>query len=118
MGWFSGAQTETVELPGGNRATVRKLSYGEQQEVISAAGRIEWTGGRPEPVMDVARLRQEQTRRSVCAWEGPDFEGRPCTPANVDALPADIGNLLEAAAERVNMRLTDEEKKGSAGRTS
>lgn len=112
MGFFSTPQTKTIELPGaGNRATVRKLSYAEQQRVISEASRIEFASGKAVPVVDVGKLHHGQTRLSVCDWEGPDFEGRPCTPQNVDALPSEIGNLLQEAAEEINTTLGEEEKK-------
>jgi len=117
MGFFT-AQTEVVELDGENRVVIRKLTFAEQQEIISVASRVATVSGRPEMTMDVFRMRLEQVKRAVVSWEGPGFEGRACTPENIGALPGEIGTVLIGRVDALNARLSDEEKKASAGLTS
>ncbi len=91
---FFAQQTQVVDLGGGNTATVRKLSFGEHQQATSQAARL--VDGVLQ--VDYPKLRLEVAKVATVAWDGPDFDGQPATPANVEALPPLVGGKLADAA--------------------
>jgi hypothetical protein len=112
MSFFT-AQTRTIEIegPGGtNKVTVRKLTYGEQQGVISASTSVDMTGGTDANIkIDPAKMQELQLVAAIVSWEGPDFD-RPLTKANVLALPPAVAAAITASVEGLNEPLDDAEK--------
>lgn len=102
--------------------TIRKLTYQERQACMSMAMRIQAEtslkkgskrgegNDTAEVIIDGALLAMEQVKASLVSWEGPGFEGRPATGANLVGLPAEIVDKISAAADRLNQGLSDEEK--------
>jgi hypothetical protein len=93
---FFAETTKLVDFGGGNTATVRKLSFGEHMAAQSSAMRMTQDGVQ----MDYPKLRLELAKAATVAWDGPDFD-RPCTPANVEALPLVVGGKLADAAQEL-----------------
>lgn len=89
---FFAEQTRVVELDADNRVTLRKLTYGQAREATSRAMRVDFAKQTPE--IDYPLLRAEQLHRAVVSWDGPGFEGREVTAANIDALPTWITDKL------------------------
>ena len=118
MGFFT-AVTKVVEIDAANRVTIRKLTFEEQQSVISSAMRVEaLQNGMTSAVVDAGVMALKQTQLAVVSWEGPGFEGLPANPVNVGRLPAAIGQQLQAAVDALNAGLSDAEKKASGTPTS
>lgn len=115
MSFFS-EQTRVVEIDDEHRVTLRKLSYGQAREASSRAFKVNPFTQSAE--MDYPLLRAEQLKRAVVSWEGPNFEGRPVTAENVDALPVWITNKLLDAVSELNDGLSEEEGNASAAPTS
>lgn len=123
MGFFS-QQTRIVEIDPDNRVTVRKLTYGQQQETMSSAMTFkmdmtpghasQWTTGNLDPF----RLKREELYAAIVSWEGEGFEGRPVTRENIDALPPDVIAVVQTAVNELNASQTGDEKKDSASTTN
>ena len=109
MGFFSQQQQEIVRIDDENTVTVRRLSYGKSQEVLSGSTTLDIVT--QEGRFDFARNQVLKLEASIVAWDGPGFEGRPVSRENIEALPAEIGALIADAVERINKRLTDAEQK-------
>jgi hypothetical protein len=110
MGFFE-PQTKDVDLGGGNRVTIRKLSYGENLETLSRA----MTANGHLDAFQHARFRMQA---SVTDWQGPGFEGRKCSKENIDALPQVIAAKINDAISDLNKEVSDDEGNESGGATS
>ena len=112
MSFFT-AQTKRIEIegPGGtNTVTVRKLTYGEQQAVISASTSVDMAGGTDANIkIDPAKMQELQLVAAIVSWEGPDFD-RPLNKANVLALPPSVAAAITEAVEGLNEPLDETEK--------
>lgn len=123
MSFFS-QQTRVIEVDSQNRVTIRKLTGGQHQSVMSAAMTFKMSveAGQAAQLttgtLDPFRLKREQLYACVVSWEGEGFEGRPVTRENIDALPTDIFDLLLAAIDDLNGGVTSDEKKDSASTTN
>ena len=112
MSFFTAQQRVVdIEGPGGtNTVTVRKLTYGEQQAVISASTSVDMTGGTDANIkIDPAKMQELQLVAAIVSWEGPDFD-RPLTKANVLALPPAVAAAITAGVEGLNEPLDAAEK--------
>lgn len=103
MGFFT-AQTKTVDLGGGNTATLRKASFADTARAQSAAARWEGT----ELKLDWPLYRLELVKATLTGWDGPDFDGQPPTPENIAALPATVGEKLAKEAQSLSSLDDDE----------
>lgn len=113
MSFFT-RQTAVVEIDPENRVTVRKLTYGDSQEAMSAAMSMDVdiaSGKLGMARVDPFRIKREQLYRAIVGWEGPGFDGQPVSKDAIDALPLDIVDQIQEAVERINGGLSDEEKK-------
>jgi len=108
---FYAEQTVTVELGGGNRVTLRKLTYGEFSAILSEA---RLAGGE----IDGVKYSRKQAEVGLVSWEGPGFDGKPATIENFRALPVRIGNKLATAAADLNKDVGEDEGNASGGATS
>ena len=107
MSYFT-QQTKTVDLGDGNTVTVRKLTFAERQAVIDKATTV---GADMTASVHVGAMKAELLYHAVASWSGPGFEGRPVTPENIGALPAEVADLIAAGADELQAGLTDAEKK-------
>lgn len=104
----------TVDLGGGNLVTIRKLSAAEAQAALSAAT-IGNPMADPDRAIDYVRLAHERVARSIVAWEGEGFDGRPVTRENIDALPEEIITRIQQGMSALAPPMDDAEKKPSGG---
>lgn len=108
---FYAEQTKVVDLGKGNRVTLRKLTYGEFSEILSAS-RL------PGGEIDGVKYSRLQAEVGLVAWEGPGFEGRDANVENMRALPIRIGNKLAEAATELNKDIGEAEGNASGGASS
>ncbi len=102
MGFFT-LPTEPVDLGGGNVAHVRRLTFEENQKAISLSML-------PGGATDNVRYLLEVAKRAAVDWRGDAFEGKPCTPENVCALPTDVAvKIANAAIDLINTPATEGE---------
>lgn len=107
MSYFT-QQTQVVKLDDENTVTVKRISYGERQTCIDKATVLR---GDMDPVVNVGTMKAALLHAAIVAWAGPGFEDRPVTPANIDALPVEIGDRIAEAADALQAGLSDDEKK-------
>ena len=100
-----------VGIDSENSVTIRKLTYGQRQAAISKASRLNPLT--QETNIDFGLLRLEQLAACVVGWDGPGFEGRPASRANVEALPPEVAEKIEAALDAFAPPLSSDEKKVS-----
>jgi hypothetical protein len=118
MSFFS-QQTRVIEIDSQNSVTVRKLTYEQQQAVMSASMTFKLsmqTGQAAQMTtgeLDPFRLKREELIASIVSWEGEGFEGRPVTRENIGALPPDIIAIIQAGVDELNGGLSADEKKAS-----
>lgn len=104
--------TAKVEIDAENSVVVRKMTYGEQQKIIGANNQIEMDQDNTrKSVLDVAGMRADQLVACIVSWEGPGFEGRPPTRANILALPPEIAEIIDKKVQELNTSVTEEEEK-------
>lgn len=105
---FLAEQTKTVDVGNGNVVTVRKMTFGTRQRILSKHTKLNVKT--QEVDIDQAMLRFDQLRMSIVSWAGPDFDGYGVTDENVDALPVDIADQILTVVDEFNT-LADAEKK-------
>jgi hypothetical protein len=93
MSFFT-SQTDKVDLGDGNTATLRKATFADV--AAAQSGALQRNGDKLE--LDWPIYRLELVKRTLVAWEGRGFDGRPPTPDNVAALPSSVGEKLAARA--------------------
>lgn len=105
---FLAEQTKTVDVGGGNSVTVRKMTFGTRQRILSKHTKLDV---RTQDVqVDQAMLRFDQLRLNIVSWAGPDFDGYGVTDENVNNLPVDLADKILAEIDEFNT-LSDAEKK-------
>jgi hypothetical protein len=110
MGFFKQQQqTKIITIDNENTITIRKLTFGEAQEVLSVATAFDVVA--QDAQFDFAKSQLGKLERAIVSWDGPGFEGQPVTPANLRALPPEIGRVLVKAVEEFNQGLTEQEQK-------
>ena len=107
---FFTPQTKIVTIDDEHSVTLRKLTHGEKQEIIEA-GLKHHTGG--EMAMGNAVLSLTLYKMLI-AWHGPGFEGRPVTKENIDALPAEVTDLITQAINDFGTLASAEKKRSNA----
>ena len=113
---FFDQKNATVQIDEENSVTIRALSYGEEQDIKQPTMRVSAklnkdgdTDG--EATVDAVTLQRRTMYKCIVAWDGPGFEGRDVSPANVDALPVPIVDKIIVAYNKLTAPLSDEEKK-------
>jgi hypothetical protein len=96
MSGFYAAQSETVDLGGGNTVQIRKLSYAELLASFE------------DPEYGDKRRGVAEAIGAIVAWDGPGFEDKPASRENFLALPWDVGAKIVAAATKLNFVSEDE----------
>ncbi|HHB12082.1 MAG TPA: hypothetical protein ENK62_02645 [Chromatiales bacterium] len=108
MSFFT-PQTRVVRIDEENRVTIRKLTYGERQEILSQCMQVS-AGAGEEVSLDPARMQRMAMHKCIVSWDGPGFDGRPVTPENIDALPAPVVDVIREAVDELNAGLDAAEK--------
>jgi hypothetical protein len=104
--------TKTVQIDEENSVEVRKLNYGERQQCMSKAMKVSAAGDSAAAVnIDAPLLALEMLKFAIVSWNGPGFESRPVTPANIESLPGEVAELLSRSVDSWNQALDDTEKK-------
>ncbi len=116
MGFFSQQQLRVVRIDDENTVTVRRLTFGESQAVISESTVFDLVS--QEASLDFAKNQVAKLSKAIVAWNGPGFEGRPVTRENIEALPSEVGAIIVKGVEELNKGLTEPEQKNSAAPTS
>lgn len=106
---FFEQQTQVIRLDDANTVTIRRLTFGESQQVLSES--IVFNVITLESSFDFARNQASKLERAIVSWEGPGFDGRPVTPENIAALSPEIGQRIMKAVDALNEGLTDTEQK-------
>lgn len=106
---FFQQQTQVVHLDAAHTVTVRRLTFGESQAVISESTVFDIVA--QEAKFDFARNQAAKLGRAVVAWDGPGFEGRPVTAENIMALSPEIGQKILQAVEAINAGMSETEQK-------
>jgi hypothetical protein len=116
MGFFT-QQTKIIELDeDGNRVTLKRLTFGESQQVLSESTRFDIVD--QEAQLDFAKNQLLKLQKAIVSWEGQGFEGLPPTAENIARLPNDIGQRIVTEVDALNAALSDAEKKRSGAPTS
>lgn len=122
MGFFT-PNTTVVQIDDENTITIRALTYGEEQQNKSKAMRVsakmaatkkgeEEAEPEGEAVVDASLLQLLTLRTAIVSWEGPGFEGRKVSQANIEALPPSVLDPVIEAYNKLTKPLEDEEKNG------
>ncbi len=106
---FFQQQTQVVHIDADNSVTVRRLTFGEQQAVISESTIFDIVS--QEAKFDFAKNQAAKLSRAVVSWEGPGFDGRPVTAENIMALSPEVGQRILQAVEALNAGLSETEQK-------
>lgn len=122
MSFFT-TQQRTVNIDADNHVVIRKLTYGQQQALMSAATVFEMsmTGGAGNVAtgkLDPFRLKREELAAAIVSWSGSGFEDRPVTRENIEALPPDVVSIIQEAVNDLNGGATADEKKDLASITN
>lgn len=90
----------------GNTVYIRaKMDFGTRNKVIGAVARVHPNGEGAETEMDLGAYNTALLTQNILAWEGPDFNGVPCTAANIARLDPDEPLVDQVLAE-INTRNT------------
>lgn len=109
MGFFA-QQIKIIDLDDdGNRVTIRRLTFGESQQVLSESTRFDIVG--QEAQLDFAKNQMLKLQKSIVSWDGPGFEGLPPTAENIARLPNEVGQRIVMEVDALNAALSDAEKK-------
>lgn len=108
---FLAEQTRDVDVGGGNVVTVRKMTFGTRQAILSRHSKLDPI--KQTITMDQAMMRFEHLQMNIVSWAGPDFDGYGVTKENIEKLPVDIADQLLVVIDDFN-NLSDDEKKVSA----
>lgn len=107
--FFTTSETITKRLDDEHTITYRKLSYGKRQKLISRCSKV--NPFTQEAEIDFAELSLETFKARMVSWDGPEFEGYPCTHENIDALDQDVAQRMLELMGEANEELTEDEKK-------
>lgn len=109
---FFDRQTATVEIDAENSVVIRSLTYGERQRCISlAAKQLVDDLGNESLDIDPGRLALERVATAIVSWDGPGFDGRAVSRANIEALPPEVIDPVTLALGGLGRGASDGEKK-------
>lgn len=110
MANFFEPQTLIVNIDEENWVKLKKLTFGEVQEISAKFSKFNPKTGQVES-SDITAAGSEIIYKSVVEWGGPGFDNRPANPENVAALPPKIVAQFAEAASKLNSDISDEEGK-------
>jgi hypothetical protein len=103
MPMFIDANQRVPVTRGANTIWIKaKMDLGTRSAVLDE---IRTSGGKPEDadIHHLGQYRLALMQHNIVAWEGPAFEGMPCTRGNIARLdPTDP--LVEAVADEIGQR--------------
>lgn len=107
-------QRETIKNSGADMAFNARLS--ELQAINAATGE---SLSDPEIAMkfDMQIGKELLLKYCIASWSGPEFDG-PCTDDNKINLAPEIAEILLKEIDKLNMGLTEQEKKVSTSRSN
>lgn len=109
MSFYTPAPTVTVQIDAENSVVLRRLSFGETQEVVGESTVFDM--GARTGRLDFSKHQVARLSRAIVSWDGPGFEGRPVSRENIAALPTWVGDKLARAVEEINTGLAGDEQK-------
>jgi hypothetical protein len=110
MSFFANPNPITKPLDDNHTVTYRKLSWGERQKLDQRV----YDSSIPitqDADIDYAKFQLESLKRRLVGWAGPEFDGLPCTPANIEQLSIEAADAILAVVDGKEEVLSDEEKK-------
>lgn len=84
MSFFT-QQTHVVQIDERNTITVRKPTNAERNLILDAIMPVA-----NDENQVASKIMAMAPRMLITAWNGPDFDGRPVSSKNVDALPPQV----------------------------
>lgn len=109
MSFFVNPSPVTKPLDDNHTVTYRKLSYGERQKLTSEC--MTFNPITQDMDIDYARFTLEALKKRLVGWAGPEFDGAPCTPENIERLSIETADQIVAIVDGKDEVLSDEEKK-------
>ena len=107
MSGFFTAQTTVLTIDDdGNTVTVKRPTVAERNNAISVG-----VSSSSEANLQAMRIQNEMLKAIVVSWDGPGFEGREVSEANIMNLPSWLSDHIVDSAESFLNPLTDDEKK-------
>lgn len=108
MGFYS-QQIKVVQIDPENSVTIRRLTFGESQQVISESTVFDIISETAN--LDFAKNQAAKMRLGIVSWEGPGFEGREVNAENISDLPSEVGRVILQAIDALGAGLTGEDQK-------
>jgi len=105
---FLAEQTKIIDVGGGNTVTIRKMTFGTRQSIMSRHSKVNITAQTVD--IDQAMMRFDHLAKNIVSWAGPDFDGYGVTEETIGRLPVEIADQLLVAIDEFNT-LSDDEKK-------
>jgi hypothetical protein len=109
MSFFANPNPVTKPLDDSHTITYRKLAWGERQRLTSEC--MTFNPINQEADIDYAKFQLEALKKRLVGWAGPEFDGLPCTPENIEKLSIEAAEAISAIVDGRDEVLTDEEKK-------
>lgn len=106
---FFRQQSKTIIIDDQNSITITKPSFGKRQEMLAPAMKFNAENGNIEPIPGI--FQKQNICLWVTGWNGPGFDGLPCTPENVLQLDTDITDLVLKHIDSFGSEVSDETKK-------
>ena len=102
-------QTMTVKLDDENSVTIKRLTFGQRQSIMSKA----LAGADDNMVIVQFTMQAELLKVAIQSWAGPEFDGQPVTPENIELLPSHIADEILNQADDFLKGIDEAEKKVS-----
>ena len=108
MSYFE-PQTMTIPLDDENSVTVRRLTFGERQEIMSRV----MADADENMILVQFTMQTELLKVAIKSWDGPGFDGRAVTAENIALLPSHLADRILDDADNFLKGITEQEKKAS-----
>ena len=102
-------QTMTVNIDDENSVTIRRLTFGQRQSIMSKA----LAGADNNMVVVQFTMQAELLKVAIQSWDGPEFDGRPVNAENIALLPSHLADKILDEADDFLKGITETEKKAS-----
>jgi hypothetical protein len=100
-----------VPLDDAHTVTIRRITRREYNDALSKSYRMTVApGGQPDWTVDAVAFSDLLLKAAITAWDGPEFDGEPPTPANIDRLPRDLLDPVAKANDDWNRGLSADER--------
>lgn len=109
MSFFANPTPIVKQLDEQHTVTARKLSFGERQRLTSEC--MTFNPLTQDMDIDYAKFQLESMKKRLAGWSGPEFDGVPCTPENVEKLAPEVADKILGLIDGREDALGDDEKK-------